>query len=228
MVVQNYTSRNLTKQEDKLPALAVLTSAFQAQLDNPYHAGLFEHDLLRGLMWQTQNPTTATTPSQSHGPSWSWVSVEGPVAFYCLRFIGVDLHRHASSILAVKTYPERSQTKVISQEMRPTTFRILEATTSAPAERSRGAIAEHTHQPLQAPPPPPPPPPTPTPSPSRPTVRWALRTIRGPFRSAQAEQVDGHNEKEPMAPFCHFGTAANGGPIAQRARKPERLSGSCT
>lgn len=50
LTVENYTARNLTKAEDKLPALAGLASVFRAQLNNTYCAGLFAGDFHRGLV----------------------------------------------------------------------------------------------------------------------------------------------------------------------------------
>ena len=58
-IIPNYTTRNLTRQSDILPALAGLASTFQAYLGDRYLAGLWEGDLLRGLLWRVKDPSRA-------------------------------------------------------------------------------------------------------------------------------------------------------------------------
>jgi hypothetical protein len=91
-LVEDYSSRKLTYEEDKLPALSGMAERMNLALTEPgkvsdrYLAGLWEQDLLVGLMWQR-----AAKPWQKYkvrevnagyvAPSWSWVSTTESVAF---------------------------------------------------------------------------------------------------------------------------------------------------
>lgn len=77
MLVQEFTKRNLTKNTDKLPALSgmakVVEAAFRAEVHTVYCAGLWSHDLSRGILWKCFEPESGGSPVIP-GPSWSWVS----------------------------------------------------------------------------------------------------------------------------------------------------------
>ena len=87
-IVQLYTDRHLTKESDRLPAISALASTMQNAVLDDYLAGLWRHDLVRGLLWTTRRSPTSI-PSQSsarrtreyRAPSWSWVSVQGAVDY---------------------------------------------------------------------------------------------------------------------------------------------------
>jgi hypothetical protein len=50
-IVRDFTSRNITQEEDRLPALAGLAEHVQRQTGNVYLAGLWLGDLPKGLIW---------------------------------------------------------------------------------------------------------------------------------------------------------------------------------
>ncbi|KAE8450772.1 hypothetical protein EG329_005685 [Mollisiaceae sp. DMI_Dod_QoI] len=79
--VGEYTQRAMTKPSDKLPAIAGLAKAFSTKMPGPgvYLAGLWRHDLLRGLLWKPVLNGQLRRASGYVAPSWSWASVEGPV-----------------------------------------------------------------------------------------------------------------------------------------------------
>lgn len=75
--VAPYSTRELTKLRDRLPALSGLASKFSLRLKDNYLAGLWERDLITGLAWTTLQPGR-NLPDRA--PSWSWASVEGPIS----------------------------------------------------------------------------------------------------------------------------------------------------
>ncbi|KAI1760993.1 heterokaryon incompatibility protein-domain-containing protein [Hypoxylon sp. FL1150] len=82
--VRQYTSRNLSFDADKLPAIAGLARRLAPQIRSRYIAGLWEQDLLVGLCWcktsHSSNPSlTGRYPTAYVAPSFSWASVVGLV-----------------------------------------------------------------------------------------------------------------------------------------------------
>jgi len=92
-VVEDYTTRVLQSERDKLPVLSGLAQRYQEScLRGRYVAGLWESDLPSALLWQTQKPQELMggrstdvreprRPVQYRAPSWSWPAVEGAVAY---------------------------------------------------------------------------------------------------------------------------------------------------
>lgn len=80
MIVEQYTSRSLTNDSDKLPALSGVASTFREGSNSIYLAGLWSESLITGLCWYSPR-LARRRPSQNRGPSWSWVSIEGAVKF---------------------------------------------------------------------------------------------------------------------------------------------------
>ncbi|KAK4208726.1 heterokaryon incompatibility protein-domain-containing protein, partial [Rhypophila decipiens] len=83
--VEDYSRRQLTRSEDKFPALAGLTKKFQ-QLTGGHHAlGLWMDDIHYGLLWRRARTSKGSQPSAeeadgySYIPSWSWASIQGPI-----------------------------------------------------------------------------------------------------------------------------------------------------
>ena len=80
--MENYSQRNLTKQRDKLAALAGFTSAFARLTGNEPVVGLWRSDLHTGLLWQpeeTEGLTRTCTSCPRIIPSWSWASVDNRI-----------------------------------------------------------------------------------------------------------------------------------------------------
>lgn len=90
-VLADYTSRDLTFQEDKLVAISGIAQIIGDYLDDEYHAGIWANNLPQGLLWSPYEeetfpnpPHKATLPHDYRAPSWSWASVESPIAgFLC-------------------------------------------------------------------------------------------------------------------------------------------------
>lgn len=86
LVVQNYSTRKLTRESDKLVALSGVADALSASGMGPHHAGVFESDPLVGLAWYSPHTfpdgpwaPTHVRPSHYRAPSWSWASLDGRV-----------------------------------------------------------------------------------------------------------------------------------------------------
>lgn len=122
-LVQVFTSRDLTFGSDKLPALAGSAEDFRSAIPtkSTYLAGLWQEDLTRGLFWGARNirvPSRASglqsayelaEPAEPHAPSWSWASLDGPIAFYAtercdeVKILEVKLDLGFNDLAAKKT-----------------------------------------------------------------------------------------------------------------------------
>lgn len=78
VIVSRYTECHLTKESDKLIALAGLAQIVQHMMKckaSDYAAGLWKPYLLQDLLWRMSS--TGERPSTYQAPSWSWASVKG-------------------------------------------------------------------------------------------------------------------------------------------------------
>lgn len=79
-LVPAYTKLKLTKQDDKLPALSAIAEELRLRTGDVYLAGLWKHDLHRGLLWMckpsARQPEPGCLPDRYRAPSWSWASIE--------------------------------------------------------------------------------------------------------------------------------------------------------
>jgi hypothetical protein len=91
-VVKEFTSRKLTKDTDRLPALSGIINHLQERTGDTPIAGLWKNDLPYGLLWQSASRTMTRPQAQSKVPSWSWVSLDGPIQNY------VTLHGEIGSV----------------------------------------------------------------------------------------------------------------------------------
>lgn len=76
-LITNYSKRELTYGSDKPNAIAGLVDMFQKQTGYTYLAGLWQEDLAVGLTWEAT--TKGVIREHHNAPSWSWLSVEGPI-----------------------------------------------------------------------------------------------------------------------------------------------------
>ncbi len=207
-IIENYTSRKLTKPEDRLPAFSGLASWFQVQLDDTYQAGLFTNDLLRGLFWETRDRLTAKYPATYRAPSWSWASIEAPMKFIFLRIGGLARTCHAE-VLNVETHSwskERTPTREKDHQVRDRDTPSEETSSPHPkwlapptTVTTTTAVAKHKSSNFSQ-------------------VSDGLLTLRGPWRDAQAWQVSKPEDTtltlEDLPPgnngemFCKFDVAS--------------------
>ena len=95
-MIQGYSRRKLTYEEDRLPAITGLAVDFQRHIGGNYLAGLWRPFLLEGLLWQACaveistelwiSPTVEQKvhdrqPKEYRAPSWSWASQAGAVSY---------------------------------------------------------------------------------------------------------------------------------------------------
>lgn len=80
-VVQAYSSLNLTKESDRLIALAGVAAQWHAATGWTYAAGLWKETLFRDLCWRRPWSPDSKTMSDVRTLSWSWVSVRDKVLY---------------------------------------------------------------------------------------------------------------------------------------------------
>lgn len=87
-MVENYTKRKLSHPSDKLPAISGLAEAFEeASGITGYVAGLWEEDLIEGLLWSVASEDDTTSVVETRPPSWSWASVDGAITWWTRSFL---------------------------------------------------------------------------------------------------------------------------------------------
>ncbi|MCJ1451115.1 hypothetical protein MMC28_001450 [Mycoblastus sanguinarius] len=87
-IVREFSSGRLTRITDQLPALSGLANGYLRKLRHDvYLAGLWKGDMIRGLFWAKNgdDPQTLQRPSVFLAPSWSWVSMIGPIFYPVLQ-----------------------------------------------------------------------------------------------------------------------------------------------
>jgi len=98
-MLDNYTSRNLTDADDKLPALSGLASVMISRTGDRYAAGLWESHLHVGLLWKRiPKDPWLTSPKQYRAPSWSWAAYDGAVITQTNAGLNSSSSPHLSTI----------------------------------------------------------------------------------------------------------------------------------
>lgn len=84
--LQKYSRRSRGVAEDKLTAIAGIAQASYEQVGGNYIFGLWDRDLVRGLLWRHGWFTGDAVPlpplraaTEYAAPSWSWASYDGPM-----------------------------------------------------------------------------------------------------------------------------------------------------
>ncbi|KAH7193652.1 heterokaryon incompatibility protein-domain-containing protein [Fusarium flagelliforme] len=78
-LLQEYMSRDLTFESDRLVAFAGIATLYQRFAQIPpgsYLAGIWRQVLLQDLLWTIANGRKVSPPQLYRSPSWSWASVE--------------------------------------------------------------------------------------------------------------------------------------------------------
>ncbi|KAF1991781.1 hypothetical protein K402DRAFT_399756 [Aulographum hederae CBS 113979] len=101
-VVEEYSRRDFSNLNDKLPAISALAQVFQDLTGDRYLAGIWHGDILRGLMWSTPPTLNLSRPSSWRAPTWSWASHDNEVSYAGLPSSDST---PVASILATGTVP---------------------------------------------------------------------------------------------------------------------------
>ena len=109
-LVQEYTGRHLTRDQDKLPALSGLANLMASKTGDRYIAGLWGNNIIKDLYWSveinepshqcddsehdaTMPPATKAIvkrPAQYRAPSWSWAALDGKIEYSHLNEKGIQ------------------------------------------------------------------------------------------------------------------------------------------
>ncbi|KAK1750475.1 heterokaryon incompatibility protein-domain-containing protein [Echria macrotheca] len=90
-LVEQFTRRKLSREDDTLPALSGIAGAQQQQLgrrEDDYACGIWKSQFLRQMLWTTPTPrkdrashdlVLSRRRRRGYAPSWSWASMKGPI-----------------------------------------------------------------------------------------------------------------------------------------------------
>lgn len=99
-VLEHYAGRDLTVRSDNLVAISAIASIFRDKLGPGYYAGIWQQDIIPGLLWAAGDATRSPDHST---PSWSWASLP------TLRFApigrpsGLSESKELAKVLEIKT-----------------------------------------------------------------------------------------------------------------------------
>jgi hypothetical protein len=86
-LVTEYTSKALTKEKDKLCAVAGLARATNEIIKDEYLAGIWRKDIFRQLCWSATRQQVVMSQSSGYiAPSWSWAALRGSVHYPIFDF----------------------------------------------------------------------------------------------------------------------------------------------
>lgn len=84
-IVESYASRNITYENDRLPALAGITKQYSQLLDDRPLLGLWHNSLAEFMLWTTygvKSHDTFVLPRRRQNiPTWSWLSISGSIEY---------------------------------------------------------------------------------------------------------------------------------------------------
>lgn len=95
-IIDQYQARGITHPKDRLPALsAIAAQVNRGNLMGSYVAGMWVDWLLSSLLWWSdatrskvaKSDESHKRPNPSSAPTWSWLSVEGPISTWGRNFL---------------------------------------------------------------------------------------------------------------------------------------------
>jgi hypothetical protein len=98
-IVEEYTKRELSFPDDKLPAISGLAHRMVKTVNDKYLAGLWKGDLYRGILWQPHFGFHMRQPQKLRAPSWSWAALDGEIKWkpdlpkkgYSIEILSADI-----------------------------------------------------------------------------------------------------------------------------------------
>lgn len=106
--VKEYTKKTLTRDSDKLVAIAGLATYAQRKLnwtEDDYVAGLWRYDLSVDLLWRVAG--VGAKISSYVAPSWSWASIRGEIYFNSSENRNIIRRNLAIKIISIAISPMR-------------------------------------------------------------------------------------------------------------------------
>jgi hypothetical protein len=106
-IVENYSSRNFTFQQDRIAAIAGIVCHMMVELDDEFILGLWKKSFSRDLGWMRSQwkPNPAFQSLSESLPSWSWFGCQGQLMYdfwgweeKSRRGVKQELHQHVSLI----------------------------------------------------------------------------------------------------------------------------------
>lgn len=104
-IVKEYSSRQITYEKDRLPALDGLAARYLQNTGYTYLSGLWLEEMPLSLLWERD--TKAITPINRTMPSWSWASLNASAAWNYATWEG--LAREGESFLpsaSIRRWPD--------------------------------------------------------------------------------------------------------------------------
>ncbi|KAI9667677.1 MAG: hypothetical protein M1821_000494 [Bathelium mastoideum] len=86
-VIENYSERSLSRENDRLPALSGLAATLNSNLQDEYLAGIWMRDVSSGLLWfrlygeEEDDVVEGPTTLDCGTPSFSWASTTGEISY---------------------------------------------------------------------------------------------------------------------------------------------------
>ncbi|KAE9373105.1 HET-domain-containing protein [Stipitochalara longipes BDJ] len=78
-IAEIFSTKDLTFESDKLPAISGLASYFCRRHGQEYFAGLLSGSIAEGLLWRPYSPGSLSRPTEYTAPTWSWTSLKGRI-----------------------------------------------------------------------------------------------------------------------------------------------------
>jgi hypothetical protein len=78
-LVEDYARCELTKQSDRLVAIAGIAKVLASAVEDQYVAGIWKRNLPQGLTWRISEERRCSPVTQYYTPSFSWAAAEGNV-----------------------------------------------------------------------------------------------------------------------------------------------------
>jgi hypothetical protein len=99
-IVADYTTRDLTVLDDRLPAISGIAREIQAQISSTYKAGIWMDDLRRGLLWCYYG--RGIKPEAFRAPSFSWAALDTVSHATSHSFFDDRLYHHGLGLSQLK------------------------------------------------------------------------------------------------------------------------------
>lgn len=100
-VLNHYAGRKLTVPSDNLVAISAIASIFRDRLGPEYYAGIWQKDIIPGLLWNTWGDGAHITDHST--PSWSWACLPALTFMNSTAPFGLSKSKELARVLEIKT-----------------------------------------------------------------------------------------------------------------------------